>query len=594
MCLTSLFFCVCATPLFFVHQTTTPLFLLPPSFNPGAHFYPRVLNAHIHPVVRSFLTLGNARVAQRYCHLHPEAAPDAVATALARPAPHFRWAGADVFVTASATGRRACVVVETNSCPSGQKSMPPLGGEPEGQGGYRELLARAFMPALAEAAAKGILPHGRLAVLYDKNKMEASGYAATLADLSRECVLLVPFHEDASPPRARFTEDGVLEVRVDGAPCAEEAGSEGSDDGGPGGGGPERTRSTPLSPTVAAAVEEWHPVRAALRYVTQRPWNRIPPLTKTLLFNPVLACLAGGRNKMAAAKAYDVHNATALAGTGLAIRTPDTLWNVPLGEVPLCVDRLGGRAVVKVPYANAGQGVWTVTTPSELDAFMALPHRYDAFIVQALIGNSGWSSRPAAGAQLFHVGTVPNARGHIHAFDLRVMVGSAPATADDPVGGFFPVAVYARRARKPLPAALDAATPSWDVLGTNLSVKNADGSFSTQPERLLMMDARDFQALGIGLDDLIEAYMQTVLAAAAIDALAAKLVSRSGNFRYNLFRSINPDAALMAEILPPRPRKEVVAEDAPPPPPPPPDSDASVDLDDEAERRLRACSLIGL
>ena len=315
---------------------------LPPSFNPGAHFYPRVLNAHIHPVVRSFLTLGNARVAQRYCHLHPEAAPDAVAAALARPAPHFRWAGADVFVTASSTGRRACVVVETNSCPSGQKSMPPLGGEPEGQGGYRELLARAFMPALAEAAAKGVLPHGRLAVLYDKNKMEASGYAATLADLSRECVLLVPFHEDASPPRARFTEDGVLEVRVDGAPCAEEAGSEGSDDGGPAGHAPERTRSTSLSPTSAAAAEEWQPVRAALRYVTQRPWNRIPPLTKTLLFNPVLACLAGGRNKMAAAKAYDVHNATVLAGTGLAIRTPDTLWNVPLGEVPaLC--RPAGR-----------------------------------------------------------------------------------------------------------------------------------------------------------------------------------------------------------------------------------------------------------
>ena len=341
----------------------------PPSFNPGAHFYPRVLNAHIHPVVRSFLTLGNARIAQRFCHLHPEAAPAAVAAALARPSTHFRWAGADVFVTASSTGRRACVVVETNSCPSGQKSMPPLGGEPEGQGGYRELLARAFMPALAQAAAAGTLPVGRLAVLYDKNKMEASGYAATLADLARECVLLVPFHEGADPPRARFTEEGVLEVRVDGAPCAEEAGSDGGSDGDGEGGA-----AAPFSPS-SAPKEEWHPVRAALRYVTQRPWNRIPPVTATLLFNPVLACLAGGRNKMAAAKAYDVHNATVLAGTGLSIRTPDTLWNVPLGEVPLCVDRLGGRAVVKVPYANAGQGVWTVTTADELAAFMALPHR---------------------------------------------------------------------------------------------------------------------------------------------------------------------------------------------------------------------------
>jgi hypothetical protein len=37
---------------------------------------------------------------------------------------HFKWAGADVFVTASALGNRRCVVVETNSCPSGQKSQP--------------------------------------------------------------------------------------------------------------------------------------------------------------------------------------------------------------------------------------------------------------------------------------------------------------------------------------------------------------------------------------------------------------------------------------------------------------------------------------
>ncbi len=48
--------------------------------------------------------------------------------------------------------------------------------------------------------------------------------------------------------------------------------------------------------TPAAAV--WAPVRACLRYVTQRPWNRIPPITRTLIFNPVLACLAGGRNKV--------------------------------------------------------------------------------------------------------------------------------------------------------------------------------------------------------------------------------------------------------------------------------------------------------
>ncbi len=54
----------------------------PGSFEPTAHFYPRVLNAHIHPIVRTFLSLGNSRIAKRYCHLHPEAQPEAVTAAL--------------------------------------------------------------------------------------------------------------------------------------------------------------------------------------------------------------------------------------------------------------------------------------------------------------------------------------------------------------------------------------------------------------------------------------------------------------------------------------------------------------------------------
>jgi hypothetical protein len=65
---------------------------------------------------------------------------------------------------------------------------------------------------------------------------------------------------------------------------------------------------------------------------------------------------------------------------------------------------------------------------------------------------------------LYHVGTIPNLKGNIYAADLRFMIGSSPE-------GFFPVAIYARRARLPLAEKLDAGTNSWDVLGTNLSFK---------------------------------------------------------------------------------------------------------------------------
>jgi hypothetical protein len=58
---------------------------------------------------------------------------------------------------------------------------------------------------------------------------------------------------------------------------------------------------------------------------------------------------------------------------------------------------MGGHAVVKVPYSNAGQGVYTITSPKELEDFMQLPNRYDKFIVQSLVGNASWSSMTTHG-----------------------------------------------------------------------------------------------------------------------------------------------------------------------------------------------------
>jgi hypothetical protein len=469
----------------------------PGAFEPQAHFYPRVLNAQLHPLVRYFLSLHNERIAERYVHLHPEVAPDAVRAALAYSPRYFHWGGADLFHVATARGVRRTVVIEANSCPAGQKSMP-LADEAHEQAGYRTLVERTLLPLLRRRS----LPDGELAVLYDKNEMEGSGYAAALADQTGQPVWLVPFHEEDPDPPARFSAAGILEVRD-------------------------------------SASGAWLPIRAALRYITQRPWNRIPPLTRTLICNPVLACLAGGRNKLLAAKAYDFFNAES-AASGLRIRTPETIWDVAHAEVPFWVQRMGGLAVVKVPYANAGQGVYTITSPAELEAFMQAPQTYDRYIVQALIGNSGWSSRGAAG-RFYHLGTVPDRRGDIYVADLRFMVGSSAE-------GFFPLALYARRARQPLATRLDGSVPSWDMLGTNLSVRRPDGGWDTETERLLLFDARDFNRLGLGLDDLIEAYIQSVLAITAVDQMAARLVNARGVFRRRIFESFNPDPALIGEI----------------------------------------------
>ncbi len=468
----------------------------PGEFEAHDHWYPKALNATIHPMISFFLNLEQERIVTRYCHMHPTVNPEKLSEILNGKTKYFRWAGADLLNVTSASGKRQMVVIENNSCPSGQKSMPLVNDNQE-QGSYRLLIERTFKPYLKNLRHK---IKGGLAVVYDKNSMESSGYAKVIADVMREPVYYVPFYEDDRDPSVWF-EDGIMQVRQSNG-------------------------------TVV-------PIRAAFRYLTQKPWNRLPLQSKTRILNPILACLAGGRNKMVAAKAYDIFN-TELQPHGLKINIPETIWDVRKNEIPLWVKKMGGHAVIKVPYSNAGQGVYTIVTQAELDRFMELEFDYDLFIVQSLIGNYNWSSITSAG-KLYHVGTIPNHKNHTYVADIRMMVSSTE-------NGIRPLCTYARRSEKPLLDNIETSTNSWQMLGTNLSFRNADGTWGSDTNRLVLMDRRDFNKLGIGLDDLIEAYIQTVLSMVAIDRMAKTLVNKQGKFRMRLFKSLNDDPSLIDEI----------------------------------------------
>ena len=94
---------------------------------------------------------------------------------------------------------------------------------------------------------------------------------------------------------------------------------------------------------------------------------------------------------MIADKAYEFfNNELSASASGLCIRTPETVRDVSKSEIPLWVQSMGGHAVIKVPYSNAGQGVFTLTSAEELRAFMDEDHHYDKFIVQSLVGNANW------------------------------------------------------------------------------------------------------------------------------------------------------------------------------------------------------------
>lgn len=85
------------------------------------------------------------------------------------------------------------------------------------------------------------------------------------------------------------------------------------------------------------------------------------------------------------------------------------------------------------------------------------------------------------------------------------------------------------------------------MLGTNLSLRQNNGTWTTDTTRLILMDRNDFSQLGLSIDDLIDAYIQTVLAVIGIDRMAKKLLP-NGEFDYKLFQSLNPDNAFIDEI----------------------------------------------
>lgn len=463
----------------------------PDNFEQENHFYPKALNSQLHGMVSHFFNLDHERIIKRYSHLNPQVDTDLLRSILKTESKHFYWGGSDLFYVTTEHGNRKMVVLETNSCPSGQKSMPPRSDADEHRG-YKYLIENSFIPLMK----KRRLPKGALAVIYDKNYMESAGYAYTIADLTGEDVYLIPHFNDEE--HFISFSDGVMILNLENKKI---------------------------------------PIRAAYRYVTQKPWNRIPPTTKTLIYNSTLCCLAGGRNKLLASKAYDLYNSE-LADSGLKINMPETIRDVRKLEIPLWVNRFGGKAVIKNPYSNAGQGVYTITSQEELDTFMRRDYPYEQFIVQSLIGHYDWSSSSQHG-KYFHIGTVPNKKGSIYIADIRVMVYSSPE-------GFFPCAIYARRAKKPLSSRIE--TNSWEILGTNLSIKVDENKWDSDTSRLMLMDRKDFNSLGVGIDDLIEAYIQTVLTVVAIDKMAQNLINKKGQFRIKLFESLDNDQSLLKEI----------------------------------------------
>ena len=224
-------------------------FVQPKSFEAENHFYPKALNATIHPMVNFFLNLSKDRIINRYCHLNPMVNKEKLAEVLDYKCKYFLWGGADLINSTKAGGDRQMVIIENNSCPSGHKSMP-LQDDHQESGSYLHLIERTFRRMLRPRQGVTEIA-GKLGMVYDKNFMEVSGYAAVMADVFEEEVLMVPYFNGEDNAHVKF-ENGIMYVYHE---------------------------------------NEWHTMRAVFRYLTQKPWTRLPLVSKTRIMNPIISSL---------------------------------------------------------------------------------------------------------------------------------------------------------------------------------------------------------------------------------------------------------------------------------------------------------------
>ena len=82
----------------------------PGAFDPPQHYYPKVLNAQIHPLIRFLLNFDKERIISRYVHLHPAVDSKVLRDLLNYNCKYLRWAGADLLNVTTETGSKRLVM----------------------------------------------------------------------------------------------------------------------------------------------------------------------------------------------------------------------------------------------------------------------------------------------------------------------------------------------------------------------------------------------------------------------------------------------------------------------------------------------------
>jgi hypothetical protein len=394
---------------------------------------------------------------------------------------YFFNAGSDL-MKVTQNNETKMLVIEVNSVATGSMCFPTRDVDHYNQ--YEYIIENSFIPLVKDIPTE----IGVLAMLNDATYLEAHTYSAVISRLMNESVYLINLADDRHYNNY-FRFNDYLEVNINSV---------------------------------------WTKIRACYKYVQTKPWLKLPVQSKTFIYNSLLGCLAGGRNKAIASLAYNNLN-DELSSQGLKINHPATFINLTKeGVLKQYQERCFG--VAKGLYGNGGHDIFFLTSEKDIDYFKEHSTDFTKYIFQDLVGLKSWFKTNCDG-RYFHVGTIwPDRK----VFDLRMCVAYTK-------NGFRPSAMVARTTKEVLNDNYDEISSFKNVLLTNV------GDELGHTNQIVILDDFGFKRLGIGIDDLIDGFIQTVLASVAIDKMACKLMEQ-GTFNFDLFFQLNNDCVLYDEL----------------------------------------------
>lgn len=137
----------------------------------------------------------------------------------------------------------------------------------------------------------------------------------------------------------------------------------------------------------------------------------------------------------------------------------------------------------------------------------------------------------------------------MYAYSFRIVACNSPT-------GFKMITICCARAPAPFAKNGEAAEIAPNALLNKIRTVHENDVYITNigpnpngEERSFYVDDAGMKGMGIGMDDVIDGFMQTVYSIHAIDNMCKKLTMEDGELNMQLLTELNPDPQLLAEVV---------------------------------------------